>query len=119
MKTILITTDDRFEVLESKDLNNLVGGYFEIVSPKAGYRDKLLLEGNVFLCDEDGLNKEKLLNYFGTLLYNGLFGPNELYPIVGDIVIAGSATEGLRDLTDEEIYHYKEVLKILRFKEVS
>lgn len=119
MKSILVKTNDTFQIIDSDNLRSLVNGYVEVVRPTAGYIDKLLLRENVFVCDEEGLCKEKETNYFGTLLYNGLFGPQKLYPIAGDIVIIGMDREDFRSLTNEEVDYYNKILKLLRFKEVG
>lgn len=119
MKCILVTTNNTFKITHSDNFRELVDGYIEIVRPTAGYTDKLLLRDNVFVVDEEGHCKEKPLNYFGTLLYNGLFGPREIYPISGDIVIVGDSREDLRGLADKEIEYYKEVLEALKYREVS
>lgn len=119
MKCILVTTNDKYKVVDTNNLQDLVGGHVEIVRPTSGYTDRLLLKNNVFLCDEEGHCKEKPNNYFGTLLYNGLYGPKSIYPIAGDIVIVGESEEDFRDLTDEEIEYYTSILKILRIRELS
>lgn len=119
MKCILVNTNDTFKIVDSDDLQYLVGGYVEVVRPTAGYTDKLLLRENIFVCDEEGLCKDKRSNYFGTLLYNGLFGSNKIYPIAGDIVIVGESKDDFRSLTDEEVEYYINILNVLRFKEVG
>ena len=119
MKCILVNTNDTFKIVDSDDLQYLVGGNVEVVRPTAGYTDKLLLRENVFVCDEEGLCKEKECNYFGTLLYNGLFGPKQIYPLAGEIVIVGESKEDFRSLTDDEVDYYTNILKLLRFKEVG
>lgn len=119
MKSILVKTNDTFQIVDSDNLRSLVNGYIEVVRPMAGYTDKLLLRGNVFVCDEEGLCKEKETNYFGTLLYNGLFGLKQIYPIAGNIVIIGMGREDFRSLTNEELDYYNKILKLLGFKEVG
>lgn len=119
MKCILVTTNNTYKVTDSDNLRELVDGYIEIVRPTAGYTDNLLLRDNVFVVDEEGHCKEKPLNYFGTLVYNGLYGPREIYPIAGDIVLIGDEIEDFRNLTDKEIEYYKEVLEVLKYREVS
>ncbi|WP_195238616.1 DUF3846 domain-containing protein [Romboutsia sp. 1001285H_161024_C4] len=119
MKGLLITTKDKFKIVEVDKLETLVDGNIEVVRPTAGYTDKLLLKDNIFVCDEEGHCKEKKNNYFGTLLYNGLYGPKTIYPIAGDIVIIGETEEDFRGLTEDEISYYTQILRLLRLKEVG
>lgn len=119
MKCLLVTSNDKYKIINTNNLRYLVGGYVEVVKPTAGYTDKLLLRDNVFLCDEEGHCKEKECNYIGTLLYNGLRDHKQIYPIAGDIVIIGLDGGDLRSLTDEEVEYYISLLKVLRIKEVS
>lgn len=56
----------------------IVGGYVEVVHPRH-------TPGCVFLCDEEGLLKNKPINRHGCFLY----GTGEItdHPIVGDIIV--------------------------------
>lgn len=116
MKGLLITTDDKFKIVNIDKTEELVGGLVERVRPTAGYKDKLLLKENIFICDEEGHCKEKNINYFGTLMYNGLYGPKSIYPIAGDIVIVGEVDDNFKTLTNEDIEYYRRILKLLRLK---
>lgn len=109
MKVIVVKPNNTFKVVETagelEDLQGLVGGYIEAVRPTAGYENATLKLGNVFLCDEEGHLKEKPLNRWGTILYNGV--SKDIHPIVGDIVIIGESNENFRGLLDDEIGYYK------------
>ena len=77
---ILVTTDgeeiivrpEKSEVFTLEELQALVGGYIEVV-PQRVHPDK------VYLCDEEGLLKDKEVNISVTETID--------YPVVGDILI--------------------------------
>lgn len=92
-KVIAITTDNIISIEELEIINGsmleglqqIVGGYIEIVSP-VNLDDPLRL-----VCNEEGLLKELPVNVVGSLLYGTL---QHGYPIVGNIAIL---QEGWRD----------------------
>ena len=84
MNVIVVKTNDTYEIVninnDYKELQNIVGGLIEPVHPTIAYQTEMLLPGTLFIVDEEGLLKEKALNKFGTLLYNG--NTLNYYPIV-------------------------------------
>lgn len=116
MKIILVKTDNTYEVKDVDDVSKVLNGWMEIVSPKAAYRDNLLLWSNVFVCDEEGHPKGLKENWFGTLLYNGLKPAEMVYLIVGDIFLIGVHGEDFRGLTDDEIEYYVELLETVNIR---
>lgn len=111
MKVIVITTDNKMSVKEiENNLGNMVDigkGYIEPVYPNYAYEDRTMIRGNCFICDEEGLLKEKPINYLGTLLYNGIHNNDIPHPIAGDIFICGCDREDFRGLSDGEIEFYQ------------
>lgn len=85
-KVIVITTENEVSMRDLEVVNNsmldglqnIVGGYIEIVRPR-GMESPLC-----FICDEEGLLKDKDINVFASFLYGTIDHGN---PIVGDIVI--------------------------------
>lgn len=116
MKYLLVNTDNKYKIVGDDNLNELVDGNIELVKPKYGYTDKLLLNGNVFVCDDEFIFKDKPHNHFGSLLYNGTYSIGPIYPIRGNIVITG---EELASLKDDEITYYIQILKLLKYKEMN
>ena len=114
---ILVKTSNTYQVLDQKDISNVLDGWIEIVRPRAAYQENLLKPYNVFVCDEEGLMKGLEVNKVGTVLYNDLKNPTDFYPIVGDIFIIGEQGEYFRGLTEDEINFYKKLLKKLNIKE--
>ncbi|MFR4997427.1 MAG: DUF3846 domain-containing protein [Clostridium paraputrificum] len=123
MNVIVVKTNDTYEIVninnDYKELQNIVGGLIEPVHPTIAYQTEMLLPGTLFIVDEEGLLKEKALNKFGTLLYNG--NTLNYYPIVGDLILIAETIdmEDFRGLTDEEIDQFKARLKAFGIKEVS
>lgn len=119
MRVISVKTNKTFEIKEIdndyKELQKLVDGYIEPVHPISAYENNLLLPGTLFLVDEEGLLKDKEINVYGTLLYNG----NSLspYPIVGDLVILGETKDDFRGLTDDEVSKLTAKLRLYGVKE--
>ena len=119
MKVILVKTDDTFSVVDVenklKPLQELVKGNIETVYPKEAYENNWMERDHLFLVDEEGLLKDKYVNSFGTMLYNG-YAPTP-YIIAGDIVILGLYGEDFRGLTDDEIGKYKALLRMCNIEE--
>lgn len=110
MKVLVINSDNKMSVKELdnfKDMQKIVNGYIEPVYPSHAYEDKLMNRNNCFIVDEEGLLKNKPINYMGTLLYNGIYNEDNPHPIVGDIIILGYDIEDFRGLTDCEIKFYE------------
>lgn len=74
-------TDGRREPIETpvslKRAQEIVGGYVERVAPRK-------TPGILFLCDEEGLLKNKPINQHGCMLYGT---EDHGHPIVGDIIV--------------------------------
>lgn len=122
-KVIAITTDNIISIEELEIINGsmleglqqIVGGYIEIVSP-VNLEDPLRL-----VCNEEGLLKELPVNVVGSLLYGTLWHG---YPIVGNIAILQQDWRdgepdivGIPDGTVEQIYsQFIEKFSILKGK---
>lgn len=123
MNVIVVKTNDTYQIVninnDYKELQNIVGGLIEPVHPTIAYQTEMLLPGTLFIVDEEGLLKDKALNKFGTLLYNG--NALNYYPIVGDLILIAETIdmEDFRGLTDEEIDQFKARLKAFGIKEES
>jgi len=86
MKAVTITTDNIVSIVEVqsngsplyKQMNEVVGGYYENVYPRR------LKEGFVMVVNEEGLMKELPLNIIGSYLYET---DKHGSPIVGDVII--------------------------------
>ena len=119
MKAIVVKTDDTFSVIDIenklKPLQELVGGGIETVYPREAYKNGWMGKDNLFLVDEEGLLKDKYVNFFGTMLYNGYVATP--YCIAGDIVVLGIDGEDFRGLTDDEISKYRALLRMFNIKE--
>lgn len=121
MKAIVVKTDDTFSVVDVenklKPLQKLVGGGIEIVYPREAYKNSWMERDHLFLVDEEGLLKDKYVNSFGTMLYNGYaLTP---YVIAGDIVILGIDGEDFRGLIDDEINKYRALLRMCNIEEAK
>lgn len=111
MKVLVIKTNNTLEAKDIKgnlkDMQDIVGGWIEPVYPLHAYEDKLMTRNHCFICDEEGLCKNKPLNIIGTFLYNGLNIGDYASPIAGDIFIVGhDQGEEFISLTDMEIDFY-------------
>ncbi|MGL5153123.1 MAG: DUF3846 domain-containing protein [Clostridium sp.] len=120
MNVIVIKPNNTYSIVDTdgniKDLQNLVGGYVEPVRPTAAYVHAMLKTDNLFLCDEEGLLKEKAFNRWGTMMYNGI--SEKIHPVVGDIVIIGESEEDFRGLSNDEISYYRTWFKFGGIEEV-
>lgn len=105
MKGIKITTCNTIDIIDLneplyKSLQEVVGGYIEIVRPKGLHHPYCMI------VDEEGVLKQKPLNRIGSELYNFENQGNNS-PIVGDIVIVKEVEldEGrdISPLTEDEI----------------
>ena len=88
---IKVTADDELtvhatsSVLDNDDLQDAVGGYYEVVRP--GILQDTVWENVRILCDEEGLYREHpKINKLASALYAAP------YPIVGDVVLCTTDT---------------------------
>lgn len=114
MRGVVVTTQDEMYVKDFaqplyKTIGEAVGGWIEIVHPVGLKR----APSNIcFVCNEEGLMHNLLLNVFGSVLYGFHIHGN---PIVGNIVFM---REGIVDgepdfveLTDEDIAWIKKLAR--------
>lgn len=100
---VLLTTDNKVSIIVLdpvyETLKSSVGGYIEHTNPF------MLREPNCMIVDEEGLLKEKPLNFLATWFYNGkTTTPIDFSPIAGDVVFC---KDGYRD-EEPDILGYTE-----------
>lgn len=102
MTALLITTDDKFEVVECdpkrglKDFYKHIGcDLVQVVAPYGLQRLGLLPENFIMVVDEEGLLKDKpKLNMFASTFYGS--------PIYGNAMIVKENEEDFEALTEED-----------------
>ena len=109
MKTVLITTDNRFKVVSVDpgarsfdEFRRITGqGWAEFVNPRDW--------DEVIVCDEEGLLKGLEVNEFASLCYGSAFHG---HPIVGDVILMKAVIGP--DGPDYAFYKDSEVPKLMK-----